>query len=45
MPDLKIENNVISVLLTQEETLSFKSGNCNIQLTAITTNDLNTMWG
>lgn len=24
MPDLKIENNVISVLLTQEETLSFK---------------------
>mgnify|MGYP004498449789 FL=1 len=36
MTDLKIENNVISVLLTQEETLSFKNGNCNIQLRMIT---------
>lgn len=36
MPDLKIEDNVISVLLTQEETLSFKNGNCNIQLRMIT---------
>lgn len=36
MPDLKIENNVISVLLTQKETLSFKNGNCNIQLRMIT---------
>lgn len=34
--DLKIKNNVISVLLTQEETLSFKNGNCNIQLRMIT---------
>ena len=36
MADLKVENNVISVLLTQEETLSFKNGNCNIQLRMIT---------
>ena len=36
MTDLKVENNVISVFLTQEETLSFKSGNCNIQLRMIT---------
>ena len=36
MTDLKIENNVISIFLTQEETLSFKSGNCNIQLRMIT---------
>lgn len=36
MTDLKVENNVISVLLTQEETLSFKNGNCNIQLRMIT---------
>lgn len=36
MSDLKIENNVISVILTQEETLSFKNGNCNIQLRMIT---------
>ena len=36
MSDLKIENNVISVFLTQEETLSFKNGNCNIQLRMIT---------
>lgn len=36
MTDLKVENNVISVLLTQEETLSFKNGNCNIQLRMVT---------
>ena len=36
MTDLKVENNVISVLLTQEKTLSFKNGNCNIQLRMIT---------
>jgi hypothetical protein len=34
--DLDIEGNTISVSLSQEETLSFKSGNCNIQLRMIT---------
>ena len=31
-----IEGNVISVLLSQEETLNFKEGTCNIQLRMIT---------
>ena len=34
--DLDIERNVISVLLSQEETLNFKEGTCNIQLRMIT---------
>lgn len=34
--DLDIEGNVISVLFSQEETLSFKEGTCNIQLRMIT---------
>lgn len=34
--DLDIEGNVISVLLSQEETLYFKEGTCNIQLRMIT---------
>lgn len=34
--DLDIEGNVISVLLSQKETLSFKEGTCNIQLRMIT---------
>lgn len=34
--DLDIEGNVISVLLSQEETLNFKEGTCNIQLRMIT---------
>ena len=34
--DLDIEGNVISVLLSQEETLNFKEGICNIQLRMIT---------
>lgn len=34
--DLDIEGNIISVLLSQEETLNFKEGNCNIQLRMIT---------
>lgn len=34
--DLDIEGNIISVLLSQEETLNFKEGTCNIQLRMIT---------
>lgn len=34
--DLDIEGNVISVFLSQEETLNFKEGTCNIQLRMIT---------
>lgn len=34
--NLDIEGNVISVLLSQEETLNFKEGTCNIQLRMIT---------
>lgn len=34
--DLKVERNIISVLLSQEETLNFKEGTCNIQLRMIT---------
>lgn len=34
--DLNIEGNIISVSLTQEETLNFKEGTCNIQLRMIT---------
>lgn len=34
--DLDIEGNVISVLLSQEETLNFKEGTCNVQLRMIT---------
>lgn len=34
--DLNIEGNVISVLLSQEETFNFKEGTCNIQLRMIT---------
>lgn len=34
--DLDISGNVISVLLSQEETLNFKEGTCNIQLRMIT---------
>lgn len=34
--DLDIEGDVISVLLSQEETLNFKEGTCNIQLRMIT---------
>lgn len=34
--DLNVEGNVISVLLSQEETLNFKEGTCNIQLRMIT---------
>lgn len=34
--DLDIEGNVISALLSQEETLNFKEGTCNIQLRMIT---------
>lgn len=34
--DLDIEGNVISVLLSQEETLNSKEGTCNIQLRMIT---------
>ena len=34
--DLSIEGNIISVLLSQEETLNFKEGTCNIQLRMIT---------
>lgn len=34
--DLNIEGNVISVLLSQEETLNSKEGTCNIQLRMIT---------
>lgn len=34
--DLNIEGNVILVLLSQEETLNFKEGTCNIQLRMIT---------
>ena len=36
LSDLDIEGNVISVLLSQEETLNFKDGTCNIQLRMIT---------
>lgn len=34
--DLDIEGNTISVSLSQEETLNFKDGTCNIQLRMIT---------
>ena len=34
--DLDIEGNVISVSLSQEETINFKEGTCNIQLRMIT---------
>nr|DAW12990.1 MAG TPA: hypothetical protein [Caudoviricetes sp.] len=34
--DLDIKGNTISVLLSQEETLNFKEGTCNIQLRMIT---------
>ena len=34
--DLEIEGNTISVSLSQEETLNFKEGTCNIQLRMIT---------
>lgn len=34
--DLDIKGNIISVLLSQEETLNFKEGTCNIQLRMIT---------
>lgn len=34
--DLEIEENTISVSLSQEETLNFKEGTCNIQLRMIT---------
>lgn len=34
--DLNVEGNIISVLLSQEETLNFKEGTCNIQLRMIT---------
>lgn len=34
--DLNIEGNVILVSLSQEETLNFKEGTCNIQLRMIT---------
>lgn len=34
--DLDIEGNIISVSLSQEETLNFKEGTCNIQLRMIT---------
>lgn len=34
--DLDVEGNVISVSLSQEETLNFKEGACNIQLRMIT---------
>lgn len=34
--DLNIEGNIISVSLSQEETLNFKEGTCNIQLRMIT---------
>lgn len=34
--DLDIEGNIISVLLSQEETLNLKEGTCNIQLRMIT---------
>lgn len=34
--DLDVEGDVISVLLSQEETLNFKEGTCNIQLRMIT---------
>ena len=34
--DLDVEENVISVVLSQEETLNFKEGTCNIQLRMIT---------
>ena len=34
--DLNIEGNIISVMLSQEETLNFKEGTCNIQLRMIT---------
>ena len=34
--DLDIEGNVISVSLSQEESLNFKEGTCNIQLRMIT---------
>ncbi len=34
--DLNIEKNVISVMLSQEETLNFKEGTCNIQIRMIT---------
>lgn len=34
--DLDVEGNTISVLLSQEETLNFKEGTCNIQLRMIT---------
>lgn len=34
--DLDIEGNTISVSLSQEETLNFKEGTCNIQLRMIT---------
>lgn len=34
--DLDIEGNVISVSLSQEETLNFKEGTCNVQLRMIT---------
>ena len=34
--DLDTEGNIISVLLSQEETLNFKEGTCNIQLRMIT---------
>lgn len=34
--DLDIEGNTVSVSLSQEETLNFKEGTCNIQLRMIT---------
>ncbi|WP_337929785.1 hypothetical protein [Holdemanella sp.] len=34
--DLDIEGNTISVSLSQEETLNFKEGTCNIQLRMVT---------
>lgn len=34
--DLDVEGNTISVSLSQEETLNFKEGTCNIQLRMIT---------
>lgn len=34
--DLDIEGNTISVSLSQEDTLNFKEGTCNIQLRMIT---------
>lgn len=36
LSDLDVEGNIISVLLSQEETLNFKEGTCSIQLRMIT---------